>query len=78
MPIYEFVCRGCHVEFEELVFHRDESVSCPHCAAETVERKLSAFAIHGQRADGSPVSASSGCSGGDCSGCSPGSCSCGH
>jgi putative FmdB family regulatory protein len=78
VPIYEFICRGCDHAFEELVRNRDEAVSCPRCATSKVERKLSAFAIHGQRADGSPVAASSGCSGDHCGSCSSHGCSCGH
>jgi putative FmdB family regulatory protein len=41
MPLYEYQCRGCSHEFEELVFG-DEPVTCPECgSAGSVDRVLS-------------------------------------
>lgn len=41
MPIYEYACKSCGHEFEELVAsHRDQAPACPKCAAE-VEKKFS-------------------------------------
>jgi putative FmdB family regulatory protein len=43
MPIYEYLCRACGAEFEELVL-AGESVACPRCRAERAEKQLSTFA----------------------------------
>ena len=46
MPIYEYVCKRCGHEFEELVksiSSRDE-VACPSCGAAGAARQLSVFA----------------------------------
>jgi len=44
MPIYEYACRTCGAEFEELA-RADERVPCPRGGAgHRVEKKLSAFA----------------------------------
>jgi putative FmdB family regulatory protein len=41
MPLYEYLCRGCSHQFEDLVFG-DETVACPECgSAGTVDRVLS-------------------------------------
>jgi putative FmdB family regulatory protein len=45
VPIYEFVCRKCGREFEELVYGSDDGVECPECGASSVERKMSTFAF---------------------------------
>ena len=44
MPIYEYTCRDCGHDFEELVFGA-ETVPCPRCAHEGTEKRLSAFAV---------------------------------
>ena len=44
MPIYEYACKKCGHEFEELV-RAGEQPPCPKCGeARKVERKLSTFA----------------------------------
>ena len=46
MPIYEYRCRSCKHEFEELVrssADRD-TARCPACESGNVSRKLSVFA----------------------------------
>ncbi len=40
MPLYEFVCSKCDLQFEELVFGK-ESVECPKCQNQEVERQMS-------------------------------------
>jgi putative FmdB family regulatory protein len=40
MPIYEYACRQCEHTFEAFV-QGDETVNCPHCQAEELERLLS-------------------------------------
>ena len=37
MPLYEYVCKSCANEFEELVFG-DATPSCPTCNTASVER----------------------------------------
>ena len=74
MPIYEFTCKKCGEEFEELVSSGGgDVVECPKCSATAVERRMSAFAFK----SGGKFTPSSGGSG--CSSCSSSSCSsCGH
>ncbi len=44
MPLYEYVCRKCSRQFEELVFG-DAKVSCPSCQSQDLERVLSVVAV---------------------------------
>lgn len=46
MPIYEYICRSCNHEFEELARSpRDrDTMQCPACESSEVTRKLSVFA----------------------------------
>ncbi len=69
MPIYEYVCRHCDKSFEEIVFSRNETVTCPGCTSGDVERQLSTFSSPGSRSE-------TGGMGGGCGGCSHGACSC--
>jgi putative FmdB family regulatory protein len=41
MPIYEYICKQCGAEFEELVFG-GEAVPCPECGATETEKLMSA------------------------------------
>ncbi len=47
MPIYEYRCRDCGAEFEELgaPSQDSEAVTCRACAGRRVTRLLSAFAV---------------------------------
>jgi len=45
MPIYEYKCRECGNEFEELVFSRDELPPCSECGSRKVEKLMSACAV---------------------------------
>jgi putative FmdB family regulatory protein len=40
MPLYEYACQKCQHTFEALVFD-GESVECPECRGEKLERLLS-------------------------------------
>lgn len=72
MPMYEFLCRKCGREFEELVFGPGDEVACPGCGGPEVERRMSTFAFR----SGGKLSAPGGSG---CSGCHSSSCSgCGH
>lgn len=47
MPIYEFVCRDCGSEFEQLMsFSAHGHPPCPACASQHVSRKIGRPAIH--------------------------------
>jgi putative FmdB family regulatory protein len=72
MPIYEYRCKKCELEFETLVLGR-EKAECPTCHGSKLERLLSTFAAvtGGSRAAASPQGACGSC--GDPRG--PGACS---
>jgi putative FmdB family regulatory protein len=44
MPLYDFRCRSCGDEFERLV-RQQETIECPSCRGQDVERLLSTFAL---------------------------------
>jgi putative FmdB family regulatory protein len=74
MPIFEYICKACHHEFEALVYGKQKA-ECPKCHSKTLEPQLSVFAVSA-KASSAPAfpSSSSACgSCGDPRG--PGSCS---
>lgn len=77
MPIYEYGCKKCGHEFEELVFG-DATPNCPECGSGDVQKMMSACChCGGEGDDYSAASAPS--TGGGCAGCAGGHCaSCGH
>ncbi len=46
MPIYEFKCKKCGEEFEQILFasDREEAVACPVCKSKQTRKLMSAFA----------------------------------
>ncbi|MDR2818939.1 MAG: zinc ribbon domain-containing protein [Desulfovibrio sp.] len=79
MPIFEYVCKKCGHEFEELVFG-GVMPSCPACGTEKTQ-KLMSRCSHSSGKSGyddnsyTPVPSS----GGSCAGCGGGHCAtCGH
>lgn len=67
MPIYDFSCKHCEHEFEDLVLGHGEP-ECPRCHSLELERRPSAFAVgHRDTRDPSPATC------GTCGGV-PGSC----
>jgi putative FmdB family regulatory protein len=75
MPLYEYVCNHCQVEFEVLV-RGAEIPTCPKCGAVDLARQMSAPAAHVASLEGScPVRETGACGGG---GCSAGSCGMGQ
>jgi putative FmdB family regulatory protein len=53
MPIYEYVCGGCGMEFQFLVMNRKEeaTVSCPRCRGAELKRVISQVAYHASEED---------------------------
>jgi putative FmdB family regulatory protein len=46
MPLFDFVCRTCHHEFEALVRPQDtEPPTCKSCGGRDLEKQLSTFAV---------------------------------
>ena len=62
MKLYDFHCKECGKDFEELV-HDEHDARCPACAASNVEKQLSAFAV-----GKSAAKPAGGCGGGFCGG----------
>ncbi len=76
MPIYEYICKKCAHEFEELVFD-DAAPVCPHCGSRETHKLMSRCAHCTGDEGGEYAAPSSG--GGGCAGCSGGNCaSCGR
>jgi putative FmdB family regulatory protein len=73
MPIFEYVCADCQESFEKIV-HNDESVLCPGCNSERLEKQYSRFGMGKTASSGSypslPLYNSGGC------GCGAGGCGC--
>lgn len=45
MPIFNYECKNCNNEFEELVFNNEE-VNCPNCNSKNVKRIMSLSNFH--------------------------------
>lgn len=43
MPIYEFECKECGENFEELVSPSQDDIKCPKCGSDKVEKLFSPF-----------------------------------
>jgi putative FmdB family regulatory protein len=52
MPIYEYICKDCKREFEELVFSQDELPPCPKCRSTKVEKLMSACTVKTESSGG--------------------------
>ena len=46
MPLYEYKCRDCETPFETIVSSGD-TVRCPECESENLDRLISTFAVRG-------------------------------
>ncbi len=65
MPIYEYYCPECDVEFEKLVRLSEANAmqDCPECGGRHTHKKLSTFAMSGS-STGKGAAAAGGCGGG--------------
>ncbi len=64
MPIFEYHCSGCGLDFERLV-RSDERVECPECGSPKVRKQLSVVAAPRGRGDTHDAGGSC-CAGGGC------------
>jgi putative FmdB family regulatory protein len=46
MPLYEYSCLECGIDFESLIMKRSDiaELKCPSCGGKKLEQKVSAFA----------------------------------
>ena len=65
MPIYEYYCPDCDVEFEKLVKLSEANAvqDCPECGARHTQKKLSVFATSGGSTGAGTAASSCGSSG---------------
>jgi putative FmdB family regulatory protein len=74
MPIFEYVCADCQESFEKIV-DKQESVACPICKSERLEKQYSSFGMRTSSGGNGgypslPLYNSGGC------GCASGGCGC--
>jgi putative FmdB family regulatory protein len=75
MPLYEYCCRDCGREFEELVFSGEDEVRCPNCGSDQARKMISRCRTRmGGEIPSAKEAAGAGGGGGGCSGCGGGSC----
>ena len=45
MPVYDYVCKQCHQEFEKVLTlkEHDKPVTCPNCGSSEVEEAVVPF-----------------------------------
>jgi putative FmdB family regulatory protein len=63
MPMYGFVCQRCGEQFEEWVRSATavDTVTCPACDGQEVDRQLSRIAPIGRSGSSRPVASSANC-----------------
>jgi len=63
MPIYEYTCQVCGLEFEELIWNRSniDEVHCPFCESAEVKKKISIFGPKAGASSGSTWNINSSC-----------------
>jgi putative FmdB family regulatory protein len=61
VPFYEYKCKKCETEFEELVpVGTTETPPCPECGSTQVEKLMSLFGSAGSSGDGGAACGPSG------------------
>jgi putative FmdB family regulatory protein len=48
MPIYEYLCIGCHRRFEHLLLSASPAAQCPACGSMNLEQLISSCAVHSE------------------------------
>ena len=75
MPIYEYRCKQCDHEFETLVMRKHETVQCPQCHGERLQKLISAHSVGSGAPDtacgSAPCSPEPACGAGACPACLP-------
>ena len=53
MPIYEYQCCGCEMQFQSLVMKREEeeNLLCPGCGGDNLKKLISRVAYHSSERD---------------------------
>jgi len=74
MPLYEYCCRDCGKEFEELVLSERDPVRCPDCGSERARKMISSCRTRMGGGVPSAKESSGAGGGGGCAGCGGGSC----
>ena len=71
MPIYEYQCQDCQVEFELIrsMKDADAEATCTRCQGHSIKRKPSLFNASSEGRSITSSANCSGCSGGSCSTC---------
>jgi len=73
MPIYEYKCKNCRLEFELLLFSGEEA-KCPKCSSKNLDKKISKVSFVSENSSlgettSSSSSVCSSCSSKNCSSC---------
>ncbi|MBU1248999.1 MAG: zinc ribbon domain-containing protein [Proteobacteria bacterium] len=85
MPIFEYKCKDCGAEFEELIFSETDEVACEECGSKNTGKLMSCCGFKSGSGEGAADSGDgsqaskpqyrgrgsgcAGCAGGNCSSC---------
>lgn len=69
MPIYEYKCNRCNLEFELLIFSGEEAI-CPKCGSKNLTKKVSLVSFRSEKENSVQETSSSSCAGCSSSNCS--------
>lgn len=63
MPLYEYQCNECGVEFDKIMRFSEANLSpsCPSCQSQDTRKKISTIASRGNSLSAARASASSSC-----------------
>jgi putative FmdB family regulatory protein len=57
MPIHEYLCKGCRLEFEYLLLSTSAAPKCPVCESDDLEQLISTSSVHSESARQANLSA---------------------